>query len=221
MKWHPWHPHTYAVNTSSERMFDEPRSRNLEVQGFQNLARWLRQVQAEQASFSGREDPERSLCTLVLLKANLLMSAATPNFLQNTSKAQETNVERRIRLCELISAVTWSVKPCCTMKLQKIEKTMKGGARRSCPSFGWGSFGDEASGIVCIKRMNSSLSQNYQAFSNYIILCTPDNVAKQIRERERARHMSIVCGRIPWFLEDRGKILGSVLREVLTTCNAY
>ena len=28
----------YAVNTSSE-MFDEPRSRNLEVQGFQNLAR--------------------------------------------------------------------------------------------------------------------------------------------------------------------------------------
>lgn len=103
MKWHPWHPHTYAVNTSSERMFDEPRSWNLEVQGFQNLARWLRQ--AEQASFSGREDPERSLCTLVLLKANLLMSAATPNFYQNTSNAQETNVERRIRLCE--SSVQW------------------------------------------------------------------------------------------------------------------
>ena len=103
MKWHPWHPHTYAVNTSSERMFDEPRSWNLEVQGFQNLARWLRQ--AEQASFSGREDPERSLCTLVLLKANLLMCAATPNFYQNTSNAQEANVERRIRLCE--QSVQW------------------------------------------------------------------------------------------------------------------
>ena len=156
MKWHPWHPHTCAVNTSSERMFDEPRSRNLEVQGFQNLARWLRQ--AEQASFSGREDPERSLCTLVLLKANLLMSAATSNFLQNTSNAQETNVERRIRLCELISAVTWSVKPCCTMKLQTIEKTMKGGARRSCPSFGWGSFGEKGWTVLFLKTIKLSQS---------------------------------------------------------------
>ena len=177
MKWHPWHPHTCAVNTSSERMFDEPRSRNLEVQGFQNLARWLRQ--AEQASFSGREDPERSLCTLVLLKANLPhvccnLKLFTKHKQRARNECWAQNPSVRTNQCSDLK--------CQTFAALWTSDNWENNERRSQEKlpqlwvrvFWW-------------KRMNSSLSQNYQAFSKYIKLCTPDNVAKQVRERERER----------------------------------